>query len=90
MYIFFTAALLILVVACVNFMNLSTARSLKRAKEVGIRKALGVQRKQLIIQFLTESVVLTLLSAMVALLLVQASFRHSIVLPERIYLCTPC
>ena len=71
-YIFFTAALLILIVACVNFMNLSTARSLKRAKEVGIRKAIGVQRKQLIIQFLTESVVLTLLSALVALLLVNA------------------
>jgi putative ABC transport system permease protein len=71
-YIFFTAALLILIVACVNFMNLSTARSLKRAKEVGIRKAIGVQRKQLIIQFLTESVVLTLLSAIVALLLVHA------------------
>ena len=71
-YIFFTAALLILIVACVNFMNLSTARSLKRAKEVGIRKAIGVQRRQLIIQFLTESVVLTLLSAIVALLLVQA------------------
>jgi putative ABC transport system permease protein len=70
-YIFFTAALLILIVACVNFMNLSTARSLKRAKEVGIRKAIGVQRRQLIIQFLTESVVLTLLSAVVALLLVQ-------------------
>ena len=86
-YIFFTAALLILIVACVNFMNLSTARSLKRAKEVGIRKAIGVQRKQLIIQFLTESVVLTLLSAIVALLLVNfISSRHSIVLPERIYL----
>ena len=71
-YIFFTAALLILIVACVNFMNLSTARSLKRAKEVGIRKAIGVQRKQLIFQFLTESIVLTLLSAIVALLLVNA------------------
>jgi len=70
-YIFLTAALLILIVACVNFMNLSTARSLKRAKEVGIRKAIGVQRKQLIIQFLTESLVLTLLSAIVALLLVN-------------------
>jgi putative ABC transport system permease protein len=71
-YIFLTAALLILIVACVNFMNLSTARSLKRAKEVGVRKAIGVQRKQLIIQFLTESIVLTLLSAVVALLLVYA------------------
>jgi putative ABC transport system permease protein len=71
-YIFLTAALLILVVACVNFMNLSTARSLKRAKEVGIRKAIGVQRKQLIIQFLTESVVLTLLSAIIAILIFYA------------------
>jgi putative ABC transport system permease protein len=70
-YIFFTAALLILIVACVNFMNLATARSLKRAKEVGIRKAIGVHRHQLIVQFLTESVVLTLLSSAVALLLVD-------------------
>ncbi len=68
-YIFLTAALLILIVACVNFMNLSTARSLKRSKEVGIRKAIGVHRQQLVIQFLTESVVLTVLSAVVALLL---------------------
>ncbi len=71
-YIFLTAALLILIVACVNFMNLSTARSLKRAKEVGIRKAIGVQRKQLIIQFLTESVVLTVLSAIIAILIFDA------------------
>jgi putative ABC transport system permease protein len=71
-YIFLTAALLILIVACVNFMNLSTARSLKRAKEVGIRKAIGVHRNQLIIQFLTESVVLTLLSAIIAILIVYA------------------
>lgn len=71
-YIFLTAALLILIVACVNFMNLSTARSLKRAKEVGIRKAIGVQRKQLVFQFLIESVVLTLFSAFIALIIVYA------------------
>lgn len=68
-FIFFASALLILVMACVNFMNLATARSLKRAKEIGIRKAIGAHRKQLIIQFLTESVVLTLISSVIALLL---------------------
>jgi putative ABC transport system permease protein len=71
-YIFFTAALLILIVACVNFMNLSTARSLKKAKEVGIRKTIGVHRYQLITQFLIESVTLTILSAGIALILVDA------------------
>ncbi len=98
-YIFLTAALLILIVACVNFMNLSTARSLKRAKEVGVRKAIGVHRSQLIIQFLTESVVLTLLSAMIALMLVNGflpqfnSFTgkelslYSLLNPEQIWKC---
>lgn len=71
-YIFITAALLILIVACVNFMNLSTARSLKRAKEVGIRKAIGVHRKQLVVQYLTESMVLTLIASIIAILLVDA------------------
>jgi putative ABC transport system permease protein len=70
-YIFFSAALLILIVACVNFMNLSTARSLKRAKEVGIRKAIGVHRSQLVTQFLTESVVLTVLSTVFALIILN-------------------
>ena len=70
-YIFLTAALLILIIACINFMNLSTARSMKRAKEVGIRKSVGVYRYQLIMQFLVESVVLTFLSAIIALVLVD-------------------
>jgi putative ABC transport system permease protein len=98
-YIFLTAALLILIVACVNFMNLSTARSLKRAKEVGVRKAIGVHRSQLIIQFLTESVILTLLSAIIALMLVNGflplfnSFTgkelslYSLLNPEQIWKC---
>ena len=68
-YIFLTAALLILIIACINFMNLSTARSLKRAKEVGIRKTVGVQRHQLIIQFLVESLVLTFLASAIALIM---------------------
>jgi len=70
-YIFFCAAMLILIIACVNFMNLSTARSLKRAKEVGVRKTLGVQRRQLIIQFLFESALLTAIATLIALILVD-------------------
>jgi|WetSurSiteA1Bulk_404760.scaffolds.fasta_scaffold01023_5 putative ABC transport system permease protein len=70
-YIFSTAALLILLIACINFMNLSTARSMKRAKEVGVRKTLGVQRYQLVIQFLTESVIMTMLSSAIALVLIE-------------------
>ncbi|HET9278289.1 MAG TPA: ABC transporter permease, partial [Flavitalea sp.] len=54
-YIFSVAAIFILVIACINFMNLSTARSSKRAKEVGIRKVLGTEKRTLIQQFLTES-----------------------------------
>ena len=61
-YIFSAVALMILVIACVNFMNLSTARSANRAKEVGVRKVLGTQRSHLIHQFLTESVVMSLIA----------------------------
>jgi putative ABC transport system permease protein len=66
-YIFFIVAILILVIACVNFMNLSTARSANRAKEVGIRKVAGSTRGYLILQFLTESVLLSLFSLVLAL-----------------------
>jgi len=65
-YIFSALAFFILLLACVNFTNLSTARAVKRAREVGIRKVLGSLKKQLIIQFLTESVVLTFLSMIIA------------------------
>jgi len=61
----------VLLLACINFMNLSTARSQKRAKEVGIRKAVGSVRGQLIAQFLSESVLVALLALFLALLLVQ-------------------
>ena len=65
-YIFSALALFILLLACVNFTNLSTARAVKRAREVGIRKVLGSLKQQLIIQFLTESVLLTFLSMLIA------------------------
>ncbi len=65
-YIFSVIALFILLIACVNFMNLSTARSSNRAKEVGVRKVLGSARKYLVYQFLTESILITLLSTILA------------------------
>jgi putative ABC transport system permease protein len=66
-YIFSFIAILILVIACVNFMNLSTARSANRAKEVGIRKVAGSTKGHLITQFLTESVLLSFFSLLLAL-----------------------
>lgn len=78
-YIFSAIALFILLIACVNFMNLSTARSSNRAREVGVRKVLGSSRKYLIAQFLTESVLVTLAAAIIALLAVVIllpSFSH--------------
>ncbi|HUB62794.1 MAG TPA: ABC transporter permease [Puia sp.] len=63
--------LLVLIIACINFMNLSTARSERRAREVGVRKAIGSQRRDLIFQFLIESILTTGLAALLAMLLVQ-------------------
>ncbi|HSZ32029.1 MAG TPA: ABC transporter permease, partial [Puia sp.] len=65
-YIFSAIAIFILLIACVNFMNLSTARSANRAREVGVRKVLGSPRKYLIAQFLTESAIVTLVSTFIA------------------------
>jgi putative ABC transport system permease protein len=70
-HLFTMIGLLVLVIACINFMNLSTTRSEKRAREVGVRKALGSLRKDLIIQFLTESVVIAMMAFLLALLLVM-------------------
>jgi len=65
--IFFIVAILILLIACINFMNLATARSARRAKEIGLRKVAGAVRGQLIIQFLIESVFISFLSFLLAL-----------------------
>jgi putative ABC transport system permease protein len=62
---------LVLLIACINFTNLSTARSEKRAREVGVRKAIGSRRIHLVAQFLIESLVITVLASALALLLVQ-------------------
>ncbi len=68
-YTFSLVAFFILLIACINFMNLCTARSALRLKEVGIRKVLGSVRKQLIVQFLTETVLLSLFAMIISLLL---------------------
>jgi len=68
--IFFVVAIFILVVACINFMNLATARSARRAKEVGLRKVVGAGRGQLIGQFLGESMLISFLSLLIAMGLV--------------------
>lgn len=68
-YFFMGIAAFIIVIACINFMNLSTARSAGRAKEVGLRKTLGAPRSQMIGQFLAESVLYSLFSVLVALVL---------------------
>jgi putative ABC transport system permease protein len=71
-YIFSAIAAFILILACINFMNLSTARSANRAREVGVRKVLGSPRKYLIAQFLTESVMVTLAGAILAVVMAWA------------------
>lgn len=70
-YILSVIAFFILLIACVNFINLSTARSANRAKEVGVRKVIGSSRKNLIGQFLTESVLLAFISTLFAIVMVR-------------------
>ena len=86
--LFAIIGILVLVIACINFVNLSTARAEKRAREVGVRKAIGSSRRNLIIQFLMESLLVTFLSFVVSILIAQLllpSFNNltnsSIVIP---------
>jgi ABC-type antimicrobial peptide transport system permease subunit len=68
--LFTLIAVFILLIACINFMNLSTAKALRRIKEVGIKKAIGAGRGALIFQFLAESLLMTLISLAVAIVLI--------------------
>lgn len=71
LYLFMGLAFGILLIACINFMNMATAKSEKRAKEVGIKKTIGANRTSLIMQFLTESMVLTFIAVIVAIALLE-------------------
>ena len=71
-YLFLAIGILILLLACINYMNLAIARSIKRAQEVGLRKVVGAARKQIIGQFLTESVLIAFLALAIAMVLVEA------------------
>jgi len=74
-YTFGAIAVFVLLIACINFMNLATARAAQRAKEVGMRKAIGATRTQLIAQFLGESVLLTAIAVATAVAIVVAALR---------------
>lgn len=96
-YIFSAIAMFILLIACVNFMNLSTARSAGRAREVGVRKVLGSPRKYLVYQFLTESVLVTLSAALIAVcaayallpLFNQLAGKALVVTPHLLFILLP-
>ncbi|MEO8770326.1 MAG: ABC transporter permease [Ferruginibacter sp.] len=71
--VFSIIAIFILLIACINFMNLSTAKSEKRAKEVGIRKVVGAQKPWLIVQFISESIMIAFFAALLAMIIVTLS-----------------
>lgn len=70
-YLFGAVAILILVMACINFTNLSTARATSRSREVGIRKSIGAQKSSLVVQFISESMLLSFIALIFAILIVQ-------------------
>ncbi|MFD2200846.1 ABC transporter permease [Shivajiella indica] len=69
--LFSVIGLFVLLIACINFMNLSTAKSQKRSKEVGVRKVVGAEKKELVYQFLTESLLISIIAGLIALVLVE-------------------
>jgi len=75
-YIFSVIALFILFIACINFMNLSTARSSNRAREVGVRKVLGAFKKQLVSQFLVESIIMSMVAFMLAIIIAEITLPY--------------
>jgi len=73
---FLAAALLIILIACINFINLSTARAMIRSREIGVRKVLGANRKNLILQFLGESVLLCVIAGILALVFIEIAYPY--------------
>lgn len=82
-YILLVTAVVLLIIACLNFINLSTARAIKRMKEVGVRKVIGAMRNQLILQFISESIVITLMGLLFALVLAQLALPYLNTLAEK-------
>jgi putative ABC transport system permease protein len=76
LYILISVAALILIIGCINFMNLATARSAERAREVGVRKTMGSMKGQLVSQFLTESILLSVTATGLAILLIQLALPY--------------
>ncbi len=70
-YFLIAVAVLIIVIACINFMNLATARSAERAREVGVRKTMGSTKTNLVYQFLIESMIISVLATVLAIVLTQ-------------------
>lgn len=83
LWFFAAIGVVVLALACINFINLSTAQSLNRAREVGVRKAIGAGKINLMVQFLYETWILTFLSAILAVALAQATLPYINVLLER-------
>ncbi len=75
-YIFSAIALFILIIACINFMNLATARSAKRIKEIGMRKVLGSTRKSLVYQFIGEAILISLIALLLSFLLTEIALPY--------------
>ncbi|MBS1553481.1 MAG: ABC transporter permease [Bacteroidetes bacterium] len=84
----FTAiAIFVLIIACINFMNLATARSESRAREVGIRKSIGSRRKELIFQFLGESITVTAIAFLLAIVLVELALpSYNLLVKKNIFI----
>ena len=82
-YILSATAIALLVIACLNFINLSTARAIKRMKEVGVRKVIGANKNQLVMQFISESVVITLVGMLFAFVVAQAALPYLNMLSEK-------
>ena len=76
LYIFSIVCVFILIIACINFINLTTARAIKRAKEIGMRKVIGASRSQLAFQFLGDSCLISLLAFSLAILIVGSSLQY--------------
>jgi putative ABC transport system permease protein len=75
-YIFSSMGLFLLLIACVNYINLATSKAMVRSREVGVRKVVGARKGQLIVQFLTESFIITFISAMIAIVVMDLFFPY--------------